>query len=84
MVGVQPGSGAGLPMQISHGSQGFRQSATGTQGSQMFGSASLSNVHTVLPLGPVEPSHTYAPDFAGSSQQPKQSQPLGVSGPQYA
>ena len=46
------------------------------------GSLSVPSLHDPTPFGFSEPSHTYLPPDAGSSQQPKQSQPFGVIGPQ--
>lgn len=70
-------------MQISQVSQGFVQAATWMQGLHLVGSPRVSRLHEPTFLGSSEPSHTRLPLPAGSSQHPKQSQPFGVSGPQY-
>src|SRR5262245_28671715 len=75
--GVHSGGGAGLPRQISHLSHSLRQPACCVQGLQTFGSWACSTEQptpswmvTVVMLGSV------------TWQQPKQSQPFGVSPPQ--
>jgi len=79
----QLGSGSVRPTQISQASQGFRHEGTWVHGWHTEGSSSVSSVQPE-PLGFSEPSHTKRPLAAGSSQQPKQSQPFGTSGPQVA
>ena len=76
----QLGSGAVRPTQISHASQGFTHEGTGVHGRHTEGSSTVSSVQPA-PSGLSEPSQTWCPLAAGSSQQPKQSQPFGTSGP---
>ena len=54
------------------------------QGLQRVGSASVvgSDLQVPWPAALTEPAKTKLPGRFGSSQQPKQSQPLGVSGAQ--
>ena len=69
------------PAHSSQGPQGFKQEGTGVQGRQAAGSPTVSLVQ--LPTPPeIDPIHTYLPERAGNSQQPKQSQPFGVNGRQ--
>jgi hypothetical protein len=51
------------------------------QGLHLVGSARSALVQLALPLESVDPSQMGV-GALGTSQQPKQSQPLGVSGPQ--
>jgi hypothetical protein len=68
-------------MQTLHGSHALKHDFTGVQGWQAAGSAIWAA--SQLPVFcSVDPSQTNFPLSAGSSQQPKQSQPFGVSGKQ--
>jgi hypothetical protein len=81
---VEPAQLAGnvrLPKQSSHVSQGFKQPWTKVHGLQRVGSSRCEWSHEGAPSSSVEPSHT-AVFVPGTAQQPKQSQPFGVSGPQ--
>src|SRR5262245_60989309 len=73
---------SGLPTHSSHSSHGFLQSATGVQGRHNAGSALVESSQSAR--SSPEPSQMKLPLPAGSSQQPKQSQPFGVSGKQFA
>ena len=79
---AHPEGSATLPTHSSHSSHGFWQSATGVHGRQSVGSALVESSQS--PRSSPEPSQMKLPLPAGSSQQPKQSQPLGVSGKQLA
>lgn len=79
--GKQSGGSVVLPRHSSQCSQVLRHAFTGMQGWHFVGSFTCAMSHEPAPFT-VEPSHTYWPVPAGSSQQPKQSQPFGVSGPQ--
>jgi hypothetical protein len=80
---AQLGSGAVRPTQTSHGSQSFLHDGTGVQGRQIDSSSRVSSVQpTDASWG--EPSQTYLSLPAGRLQQPKQSQPFGMSGPQIS
>jgi hypothetical protein len=69
------------PRHFSHGSHAFSHDGTGVHGAHFVGSPASAMVHVVgPPTG--EPSQTNLPVRGGSSQQPKQSQPFGVSGTQ--
>ena len=78
---LHSGGRTSFPTQSSHVSHGLRHAATWVHGWHFVGSPSESTVQLELPFASVEPSQT---GFAapGTKQQPKQSQPLGVSGPQ--
>jgi hypothetical protein len=69
-----------LPTQSSHSSQVFWQPSTGVHGGHAVGSALLASSQWLA--SSTAPIQTKRPLAAGSSQQPKQSQPLGVSGKQ--
>ncbi len=77
----QLGSGALVPTQVSHGSQALKQFFTGVHGWHAVGSVTVVALQLPAPSR-VEAMDTKRPLRAGSSQQPKQSQPLGVSGKQ--
>ena len=81
----QSAGGVGLPMHTSQRSHGFQQPCTGVQVRHFVGSVMCAKSHVPsprVPLGLYEPSQTYLPASSGKVQQPKQSQPLGVSGRQ--
>ena len=59
----------------------FRHEGTCSQGLHLVGSPTVSMVQLPVPGGFSEPSHTGV-GAPGIVQQPKQSQPLGTSGPQ--
>lgn len=59
------------------------QDGTGVHGWHAEGSSTCAASH-VPTLCDAEPIQTYLPLSAGSSQQPKQSQPLGVMGRQMS
>ncbi len=77
-----------LPRQSSQRSHVFRQFATGVHGRHFVRSPTSASVHElVFVASTTDPSQTHSPPFvgvrpaiAGNVQQPKQSQPLGVSG----
>ena len=78
-------------MQISQLPQVLLQPATCVHGLHRFGFESTFSVHVPLSLPSSEPSQTphVAPTgqfgiaaMPGMTQQPKQSQPFGVNGPQ--
>ena len=71
---------ARLPTQSSHVSQGFRHPATWVQGLHRLGSATWARSQLGRPAASTEPIQTGV-GAPGTSQQPKQSQPLGVRGP---
>jgi hypothetical protein len=79
---VHSGGSVVLPMHSSHVAQVLRHAFTGRQGWHFTGSLMSASVHEPFPAASSEPSQIYFPLPAGSSQQPKQSHPLGVSGPQ--
>lgn len=70
------------PTHTSHGPQALRVDVTGVHGWHAAGSATVFWLQ-VPTLPSADPIHTNLPLPAGSSQQPKLSQPFGVSGPQY-
>jgi hypothetical protein len=71
-----------LPMQISHPSHGLKQLITGVHGWHAVGSPLDANEHDGT-FVVVERLPRYTKfEVPGSWQQPKQSQPLGVSEPQ--
>ena len=76
----QPG-GSGWPMQISHMPQGFKQAGTWVHGLHLVGSLTVLMLQLPVPGGFSEPSQTVV-GAPGMAQQPKQSHPFGVSGPQ--
>ena len=78
--GKQSAGSVVLPMHSSQWPQLLKQPITGWQVWHLVGSLTLAMSHEPLPLPSSEPSHTNLPVPAGSSQQPKQSQPFGVSG----
>jgi hypothetical protein len=61
----------------------LKHEGTGVQGRQALGSPRVSSLQDPAP-SLFEPSHTYDPLPEGSSQQPKQSQPLGTYGRQVS
>jgi hypothetical protein len=70
-----------LPTHSSQLSQGLEQAGTGVQGRHFSGSDSVAAVQVGVPAASVEPRNT-AVAAPGTWQQPKQSQPLGTTGPQ--
>ena len=68
------------PTHTSQASQRFSQPVTGVQGGQKSGSSMRSALQPFA--DEPAPIQTKLPLRAGSSQQPKQSQPFGVSGAQ--
>ena len=68
-------------MHSSHFSQVFRQELTCVQGLHIEAFPTVLTLQLPVPEGFSEPSHTVV-GAPGMAQQPKQSQPLGVSGPQ--
>ena len=70
-----------FPTQSSQASQEFRHPATWVQGLQRVGSATCARSQLGSPDASREPIQI-AVGAPGTWQQPKQSQPLGVSGPQ--
>jgi len=78
---AQLASGAVRPTQTLQGSQALRHDFTGVHGRQAAGSFTCAASH-VPAFRVLEPIHTNLPLSAGNSQQPKQSQPLGVIGKQ--
>ena len=71
------------PTHTSQSSQVFSQAGTGVHGGHSAGSPAFSAEHPWPPTSGA-PIQTKLPLRAGSSQQPKQSQPLGVSGSQLS
>jgi hypothetical protein len=71
------------PTHTSHGSQVLRHDGVGVHGRQAEGSVTWA-ASQVPTFCAEEPIHTNLPLAAGSSQQPKQSQPLGVMGKQVS
>lgn len=68
-------------MQTSQISQVLIQAATWVQGLHIEGSPTVLILQLPVPAGFSEPSQTVV-GAPGITQQPKQSQPFGVSGPQ--
>ncbi len=83
LVLAQLGEGAVRPTHTSQGSHAFKHDFTCVQGGQASGSPTCA-ASQVPPPWLLAPIHTNFPLSAGSSQQPKQSQPLGVMGRQNA
>ncbi len=79
----QDAIGSGRPAHTSQAPHVLKHPVTGVQGLQAEGSASVSSRQLPAPSR-VEPMKTWMPLPAGNSQQPKQSQPFGVSGPQVS
>lgn len=77
MLFMHSGGRSGLPIQISHCAQAFKQLVTGVHALHFVGSLMTSAVHEPAPLTS-EPSQTNFPLPEGNSQQPKQSHPFGV------
>lgn len=78
---LQSEGNVGLPMQSSQCSQVLRHAWTCVHGLHFVGSFTSAIVHEPPP--PLsEPSQTVV-GAPGIAQQPKQSHPFGVSGPQY-
>ncbi len=77
---MQLGS-SGLPMHTSQFSHEFTHACTCVHGLHFVGSFTGLMLQLPVPGGSSDPSHTVV-GAPGITQQPKQSHPFGVSGPQ--